>query len=79
VLVFVWITALLVAVTSPVTYVLAVAEVAWMLRRVGRFGFVTALLYPLPLASFLFVFVRSIVATARGTARWRGRTIRLRA
>jgi 4,4'-diaponeurosporenoate glycosyltransferase len=78
-LVFLWITALLVAVTSPLAYLLAVVEVAWMLRRVGRFGIVTAVLYPLPLATFLFVLARSFVATARGTASWRGRTIRLRA
>ncbi len=78
-LAFAWIAALLVAATSPLTYALAAVEIAWMLRRIGRFGLLTALLYPLPLAAFVFVFVRSLVATARGTARWRGRTIRLRA
>ena len=49
-----------------------------MLRQVGRFGPVTALLYPVLGAVFVAVFAWSLVLTARGEVRWKGRTVRLR-
>ncbi len=59
-------------------YVVVAAQVWWMARRVGRFGPVTALAFPLLLALFLAVFVRSVVATARGSVSWRGRRLATR-
>jgi 4,4'-diaponeurosporenoate glycosyltransferase len=65
---------------SVIAYGLVVAQVAWMLRRVGRFGIATALLFPLPLACFVFVFARSVLRTAvRGRVTWKGRVLNLRA
>jgi 4,4'-diaponeurosporenoate glycosyltransferase len=61
-------------------YVLVVAQVAWMLRRIGRFGALTAMLYPIPLAFFLLVFVRSTYLTlVRRRVSWKGRTFSSRA
>lgn len=57
-------------------YVAYAAQVHWMLRRVGRFGPLWALAYPVPLAFFLVIFARSAILTKlRGQVRWRGRTI----
>lgn len=63
---------------SPWVYAAYVVQLAWMFRRIGRFGLLTAALYPVPLAFFLAVFVRSIVATRiRRTVRWKGRDLRV--
>lgn len=52
------------------------AQLAWMLARLGRFPWWTAVVFPVPLAFFLAVFTRSLVRThLRGEVRWRGRTI----
>jgi 4,4'-diaponeurosporenoate glycosyltransferase len=56
-------------------YLVVTGQVWWMARRVGRFGPLTALAFPVLLAVFLFVFARSVVATARGTVSWRGRRL----
>jgi 4,4'-diaponeurosporenoate glycosyltransferase len=56
-------------------YPLAAGQVAWMARRVGRFRWWAVAGFPGPLAFFLAVFARSVVATWRGKVRWRGRTI----
>lgn len=51
-------------------------QVAWMLARAGRFGWLTAAAYPVPLAFFLAVFARSVVLTnVRGQVTWRGRAV----
>lgn len=51
-------------------------QLAWMLARIGRFGWVTALTYPVALVFFLVVFTRSLILTnVRGRVTWRGRTI----
>ncbi len=57
-------------------YALAVAELAWFARRVGDFRWWAIVAYPIPLAFFLVVFARSLVATAiRREVSWRGRRI----
>ncbi len=61
-------------------YALYAAQAWWMLRRIGSFGPVTALAFPLPLAFFHAVFVRSIwLAKVRGSVTWRGRRVSIRA
>jgi 4,4'-diaponeurosporenoate glycosyltransferase len=51
----------------------------WMARRVGRFGWWPVLLYPLPVAMFVALFVWSVVRTnVFGTVHWRGRRIDVR-
>ena len=57
-------------------YALSVAQVAWLLRRVGTFHWGTALFYPAPLIFYFVVFVRSVRrARNRQTVAWKGRQI----
>ena len=59
---------------------LAVAQVHVLLQRVGRFHALTAFLYPVPLAFFIAVFLRSLSRLAlRRPVRWRGREVPARA
>jgi hypothetical protein len=83
-----WVTAVLQAgvlvVVSPgvLSGLLAAAvalQVAVLLRRLGRFGPLTVLLFPLLLAVFVLLFARSILLTAlRRAVPWRGRTVPVR-
>ncbi len=57
-------------------YLLYAAELLWMLKKTGNFGPLSALLYPLHLLFFLFVFLRSLVLTYLVRAvTWKGRRI----
>jgi 4,4'-diaponeurosporenoate glycosyltransferase len=57
-------------------YAVIVVQLAWMLRRIGRFGVMTAVVYPVALTSFLAVFARSMYLTAvRHRVRWKGRSL----
>ena len=57
-------------------YLLYAAELLWMLKKTGNFGPLSALLYPLHLLFFLFVFLRSLVLTYVVRAvTWKGRLI----
>ena len=63
---------------GPVVYAACVAQLAWMWARIGRFGLLTALLFPLPLVAFLAIFVRSTYLTViRRQVPWKGRRVRL--
>lgn len=78
-LVLVWMSGLIGAVVDrqPLLYAAYVVQLLVLLRRVGRFSPLVALAYPLPLAFFIGVFVRSLVLTyVRRRVGWRGRTIR---
>jgi 4,4'-diaponeurosporenoate glycosyltransferase len=60
-------------------YLAYAAQVWWMLRRIGSFGLVTALAFPLPLAFFHGVFFRSAwLSRVGGSVAWRGRRVSLR-
>jgi len=60
-------------------YCLYASEAWWMLRRIGSFGPVTALAFPLPLAFFHAVFARSLwLSKVRGRVTWRGRLMEVR-
>ena len=64
---------------AAVCYLAVAAQLAAHLRRLGTFGTVTALAYPVPLAVFLVVFTRSLVATAVwGRVSWKGRSVATR-
>jgi hypothetical protein len=87
VLVVLWIAAVLVAAPIPgplpvwftlAAYVAIVVQVAIFTRQVGAFSLLVPLLPWLFAAVFVAVFVWSLVRTARGEVRWKGRTIRLR-
>ncbi len=57
-------------------YLIAAVQLGVLLRRLGTFGAVTAALYLAPLAIFVAVFTRSLVATfVRRRVRWKGRDL----
>jgi 4,4'-diaponeurosporenoate glycosyltransferase len=59
-------------------YALYAGQVGWMLRRIGSFGPLTALVFPLPLAFFHAVFAWSLwLSNVRGSVTWRGRQVRV--
>ena len=61
---------------GPAFYALFVAQLWLMLRRVGRFGPLTALAAPVLLLAFFTVFARSVWLTRiRHQVHWRGRSI----
>jgi 4,4'-diaponeurosporenoate glycosyltransferase len=61
---------------AALPYALFASQVAFFLGRLGRYGVLTALLYPLPLAFYLVVFTISAVKAARGgRVAWKGRTM----
>ena len=67
------------AVTHPAVYLAFAAQLWWLGRRVGRYGPVTAALYPACLLCFLAVFARSVALTVvRRRVSWKGRAIDLR-
>jgi 4,4'-diaponeurosporenoate glycosyltransferase len=58
-------------------YGLCAAQVAWLLRRVGTFHWLVALLYPVPLIFYFLVFARSLRRSRNKQAvSWKGRQIR---
>jgi len=61
---------------AAIAWTLITVQVATMLRRIGSFGLATAILFAVPVAFFIVVFVRSMVATAlRRPVEWRGRPV----
>jgi 4,4'-diaponeurosporenoate glycosyltransferase len=73
----VWVTA---ALSAPfaglVAYLAFAAQTHLVLRRAGRFGVVTSLLYPVALAVFVAMFAWSAFSVVtRRRVRWRGRDI----
>ena len=49
-----------------------------MLRQIGNYGLVAAILFPVLAALFVLAFLASLVLAVRGQVRWKGRTIKLR-
>jgi len=58
-----------------VAYAAYVLQLFFLLRKVGSFGIVAALFYPVPLLFFFVVFGASVVRGGGGV-RWKGRVIR---
>jgi 4,4'-diaponeurosporenoate glycosyltransferase len=52
-------------------------QLAVLLRPLGNYTWASAL-FPVPLATWFVIFLRSIVMTARGQVRWKGRVVRVR-
>jgi 4,4'-diaponeurosporenoate glycosyltransferase len=52
-------------------------QLAVMLRPLGNYTW-APVLFPIPLAAWFVIFFRSIVMTARGEVRWKGRVVRVR-
>jgi 4,4'-diaponeurosporenoate glycosyltransferase len=66
------------SVAAIVVYVAFALQVLLQLRQIGNFGIVTALVFPLLALVFVVLFTWSLVLTARGEVRWKGRRVRLR-
>jgi 4,4'-diaponeurosporenoate glycosyltransferase len=60
-------------------YLSYVIQIFWMLFRVGNFNFYTALLYPIPLLFFIYIFLRSffLIFIIR-SVKWKGTKISLK-
>ena len=57
-------------------YLCYVLQIYWMLFRIGRFRFHTALLFPIPLLFFIVVFARSMILIFfKKSVQWKGRSI----
>ena len=64
---------------SVTCYAAVALQVGFHLRRLGSFGPVVALAYPVALALFLLVFARSLFVTyGRGRVSWKGRSLPVR-
>ncbi len=60
-------------------WIAVAVQLRMILRRIGSFRWWTWMIFPIPLAAFGAVFVRSLVRThVRRSVRWRGRSIELR-
>jgi 4,4'-diaponeurosporenoate glycosyltransferase len=60
-------------------YVAFAGQIYWMLRRIGNFGWYTALLFPLPLAFFCIVFMWSCILLVTGRpVTWKQRAVKTR-
>jgi 4,4'-diaponeurosporenoate glycosyltransferase len=79
VLVVAWVSVLLQAPwLGPVVYGTCASQLAWMWARIGRFGVLTAVLFPVPLVAFVLIFLRSLVLTLiRRRVPWKGRQVPL--
>jgi 4,4'-diaponeurosporenoate glycosyltransferase len=63
---------------GPIFYAAYVAQLWWILRKIGNFSVATAILYPIPLLFFVLVFLRSLYVTLiRRRVTWKGRSIPL--
>ncbi len=63
-------------VTGVVVYLAFAGQLLVMFRLVGRFGVLTALVFPVPLVAFMAIFVRSLWRThVRHSVTWRGRAV----
>nr|WP_240905774.1 glycosyltransferase [Thiorhodococcus mannitoliphagus] len=66
-------------VAGLVAYPAYVLQLLWLLRKLGNFGLVTALSYPVSLVFFTAVFLRSLYRTlVRNSVHWKGRSIPIR-
>jgi hypothetical protein len=60
-------------------WVVATLQLAWLARRLGSFSPWAIVLFPIPLAAFVALFVRSVVhRSVRRRVRWRGRDLPVR-
>ncbi|MCM3781680.1 glycosyltransferase [Neobacillus mesonae] len=63
---------------SVICYGMYAGMMAVLLSKVGKFGAMTAILYPIPLLTFLCVFIVSLVKTfVSKQVRWKGRELAL--
>jgi 4,4'-diaponeurosporenoate glycosyltransferase len=81
VLVALWITGLMLALIAlpwtPWPYLAFAVQFGILLKRIGSFSWLTALLYPVPLFFYLAVFVRSLHRYRSGKeVTWKGREFR---
>lgn len=64
------------AITAMAIYIAYAVQLHYLLGRVGTFGVITALLFPLPLLMFLYIFIWSGFQTfLGGKVQWKGRSL----
>jgi 4,4'-diaponeurosporenoate glycosyltransferase len=62
-----------------IAYIAYVVQLSWLLGRLGNYGLTTALTYPVSLAFFVAILVRSLyLMLVRNRVRWKGRSIPVR-
>ena len=62
-----------------ILYAAYAIQIYWMLRRIGNFGFFTALFFPVPLLFFIFIFAYSFINVfIRRSVNWKGRKIEIK-
>ena len=67
------------ALAGTIAYGAYVLQIHWLLRRLGNFGWLTALSYPISLLFFMAIFVRSLYRTlVCNSVNWKGRSIPVR-
>jgi 4,4'-diaponeurosporenoate glycosyltransferase len=65
--------------TGMVLYAIYAAQIYFFLQKLGNFGLLSAILYPINLTFFIFIFLRSLVYThILGYVYWKGRKFRLK-
>ena len=73
-----WLGGCILALSHPATYALMAFQIAVLLRRIGNYRLLTALLYPLPLLFFFAIFTYSILRARTATSiSWKGRPVRV--
>ncbi len=65
------------SVIAAAAYLAYAGQFAAMLGQLGRFGPMTAAAFPVCLAGFIAIFLRSLLLSARGRARWKDREVML--
>jgi hypothetical protein len=61
---------------SGALYLLVALQLGIFLKRVGTYSWLTALLFPLPLCFYQFLFFSSLLRAKQGRGvTWRGRTL----
>jgi glycosyltransferase involved in cell wall biosynthesis len=64
-------------ITGLVVYFMFVGEIYILSKKIGEFRFYTALLFPIPLSFFVYIFFRSIICNVIfGKVKWKDRQIK---
>lgn len=62
---------------AAAAYVAYAVQLTGMLAQLGRFGRTTGAVFPVYLAGFIVIFLRSLLLAARGRVRWKSREVPL--
>jgi 4,4'-diaponeurosporenoate glycosyltransferase len=58
-------------------YALWAVELTWIARRIGNYGLLTSMVYPIPLIGFIVIFINSMIRKLiHGNAEWKDRDVK---